>query len=114
MRIDLATGQRQVIAKDLSSPEGVAYHPDGIAVVAETGTQSVRAIHINTGRSLTLRKNLPIGLSGFPGGPPPYGLTGIAIAGDVVYITGDIDNSIRTVKLDSSIRNRLGKTHSHK
>ncbi len=112
--IDLATGQRQVIAKDLSSPEGVAYHPDGIAVVAETGTQSIRAININTRRSLTLKENLPIGLSGFPGGPPPYGLTGVAIAGDVVYITGDIDNSIRKVKLDSSIRNRLGKTHSHK
>lgn len=109
-RIDLATGQRQVIAKDLSSPEGVAYHPDGIAVVASTGTQSVRAIDIDTGSSLTLKKNLPIGLSGFPGGPPPYGLTGIAIAGDTVYITGDLDNSIRTVKLGSTIRNKLKKS----
>lgn len=108
-RIDLATGRRQVIATDLSSPEGVAYHPDGIAVVAETGTQSVRAIDINTGRSLTLKENLPMGLSGFPGGPPPYGLTGIAIAEDIVYITGDLDNSIRTVKLDPSIRDKLKK-----
>lgn len=108
-RINLATGLRQVIATDLSSPEGVAYHPDGIAVVAETGTQSVRAIDINTGRSLTLKENLPIGLSGFPGGPPPYGLTGVAIADDIVYITGDLDNSIRTLRLDSSIRNKLRK-----
>lgn len=106
-QIDLATGQRQVIAKDLSSPEGVAYHPDGIAVVAETGTQSVRAIDIDTGSSLTLKKNLPIGLSGFPGGPPPYGLTGIAIAEDTVYISGDLDNSIRTLRLNSSLRNKL-------
>lgn len=107
-RIDLATGRRTVIAT-ISSPEGVAYHPDGIAVVAETGTQSVRAIDIDSGRSLTLKKNLPIGLSGFPGGPPPYGMTGVAIANDTVYITGDLDNSIRTVKLDSSIRNKLRK-----
>jgi len=62
-----------------------------IAVVAETGTQSVKAIDIGTGSSLTLKKKLPIGLSGFPGGPPPYGLTGIAIAGDTVYISGDLD-----------------------
>ena len=106
-RINLATGQRQVIATDLSSPEGVAYHPDGIAVVAETGTQSVRAIDINTGRSLTLKQNLPIGLSGFAGGPPPYSLTGVAVLKNAVYITGDIDNSIRTVRLDSSIRDKL-------
>ena len=106
-RIDLTTGERTVIAEDLSSPEGVAYHADGIAIVAETGTQSVRAIDINTGKSLTLQQNLPIGLAGFPGGPPPYGLTGVAIAGDTVYITGDLDNSIRTLKLDSSIRHKL-------
>ncbi len=108
-RIDLRTGLRTVIATDLSSPEGVAYHRDGIAVVAETGTQSVRAIDINTGKSLILKENLPIGLSGFPDGPPPYGLTGIAISKDIVYITGDIDNSIRTVRLNSSIRDKLRK-----
>ncbi|PSB47092.1 hypothetical protein C7B80_10705 [Cyanosarcina cf. burmensis CCALA 770] len=106
-RIDLTTGQRTVIAKDLSSPEGVAYYADGIAVVAETGKQSIRAIDINTGKSLTLQQNLPIGLAGFPGGPPPYGLTGVAIAGDTVYITGDLDNSIRTLKLGPSIRHKL-------
>ncbi|MBD2773865.1 PQQ-binding-like beta-propeller repeat protein [Iningainema sp. BLCCT55] len=102
-RIDLTTGERQVVATNLSSPEGVAYSPNGIAVVAETGTQSVRAIDINSGKSLTILSNLPIGLPGFSGGPPPYSFTGVAIAGDTVYISGDIDNSIRTVKLDSKI-----------
>ncbi|GAA6622681.1 hypothetical protein [Scytonema sp. NUACC26] len=98
-RINLATGERQVIATNLSSPEGVAYHSSGIAVVAEVGTQSLKAININTGRSFILKKNLPIGFEGPPDGPPPYGLTGIAIAGDTVYVTGDRDNSVRTVKL---------------
>lgn len=102
-RIDLTTGERQVIATNLSSPEGVAYSPDGIAVVAETGTQSLKAIDLNTGRSLTILENLPIGLQGFLGGPPPYSFTGVAIADDTVYISGDIDNSIRTVKLNSKI-----------
>lgn len=100
--IDVVTQKRQVIATDLSFPEGVAYHPDGIAVVAEIGTQSVRAIDIHTGRSFTLLENLPIGLPGFSGGPPAYSFTGVAISDDIVYVTGDVDNSIHTVRLDSS------------
>ncbi|MBD2773883.1 hypothetical protein [Iningainema tapete] len=103
-RINLTTGERQVIASNLSSPEGVAYHPHGIAVVAETGTQSVKAIDIDTGRSVILKKNLPIGFEGFPSGPKPFIFTRVAIAKDTVYITGDADNSIRTVKLDNALR----------
>ncbi|MUG96035.1 hypothetical protein F7734_28285 [Scytonema sp. UIC 10036] len=99
-QIDVMTGERQVLAENLSSPEGVAYHPKGIAVVAEVGTQSVKAIDINTRKSITLKQNLPIGLPGFSSGPPPYNMTGVALADDVVYITGDLDNSIHTVKLD--------------
>ena len=102
-QIDLLTGERQVIASGLSSPEGVAYHPDGIAVVADVGSQSVKAIDIDTGRIFTLGKDLPIGIEGFPGGPPPYSFTGIALAEDTVYIAGDIDNSIRTFTLDKRI-----------
>nr|WP_322711285.1 hypothetical protein [Nostoc sp. ChiSLP03a]MDZ8212489.1 hypothetical protein [Nostoc sp. ChiSLP03a] len=98
-RINLKTGEREVIASNLSSPEGVAYHPDGIAVVAETGTKSVKAIDLDTGRSVILKKNLPIGFKGFASGPKPFIFTGVAIAKNTVYITGDVDNSIRTVKL---------------
>lgn len=99
LRINVTTGERQVIATNLSSPEGVADRPDGIAVVAEVGTQSLKAIDIGTGKSWILKKNLPIGFEGFAGGPPPYGLTGVAIVGNTVYVTGDRDNSVRTVKL---------------
>ncbi|OKH44489.1 hypothetical protein NIES2101_28400 [Calothrix sp. HK-06] len=102
-RVNLTTGERQVVATNLSSPEGIAYSPDGIAVVALTGTQSLRAIDINTGNGVTLLSNLPIGLQGFSGGPPPFTLTGVAISGDTVYVSGDIDNSIRTIKLSSKI-----------
>ncbi|MBD2527921.1 hypothetical protein [Nostoc sp. FACHB-133] len=100
-RINLKTGERQVIASNLSSPEGVAYHPHGIAVVADTGTQSLKAINVDTGRSVILKKNLPIGFEGFLSGPKPFIFTGVAIAKDTVYITGDVDNSIRTVKLSN-------------
>ncbi|WP_341530486.1 hypothetical protein WKK05_15085 [Nostoc sp. UHCC 0302] len=98
-RINLKTGERQVIASNLSSPEGVAYHPHGIAVIADTGTQSLKAIDVDTGRSVILKKNLPIGFQGFPSGPKPFIFTGVAIAKDTVYVTGNIDNSVRTVKL---------------
>ncbi|MEM9926596.1 MAG: hypothetical protein AAF915_23060 [Cyanobacteria bacterium P01_D01_bin.50] len=102
-QIDLITGERQVIATGLSSPEGVAYHPDGIAIVADVGEQSIKAIDIKTGNKRNIKQNLPIGLEGFPGGPPPYGFTGIALADDTVYVSGDIDNSIRTFKLDKNV-----------
>ncbi len=106
--IDLKTGKHQVITSNLSSPEGVAYHPQGIAVVADVGTQSVKAINIATGKTVTLKKNLPIGLPGFPSGPPPYSFTGITLAKNTVYIAGDIDNSIRTVKIKPKIKAFLG------
>lgn len=115
--IDLATGQHKVITSNLSSPEGVAYHPDGIAVVADVGTQSVKAIDIYTGKTITLKRNLPIGFPGFPDGPPPYSFTGITLAKDTVYITGDVDNSIRTVKLNSQIKAFLrfkGRRHQQR
>ena len=106
--VDLRTGKHQVIASNLSSPEGVAYHPEGIAIVADVGTQSVKAINIDTGKTITLKSHLPIGIPGFPSGPPPYSFTGITLAKDTVYIAGDIDNSIRTVKLKPKIKAFLG------
>ena len=106
--VDLRTGKHQVIASNLSSPEGVAYHPEGIAIVADVGTQSVKAINIDTGKTITLKSHLTIGIPGFPSGPPPYSFTGITLAKDTVYIAGDIDNSIRTVKLKPKIKAFLG------
>jgi len=102
-QINLNTGERQVIATGLSSPEDVVYHPDGIAIVTDVGTQSIKAIDIETGRKKNIKQNLPIGLEGFPGGPPPYGFTGSALADDTVYVSGDIDNSIRTFKLNKDV-----------
>lgn len=98
--VDIATGAIQVIASNLLSPEGVAYSPDGIALVAEVGSKSLRAIEIGSGKSIVLADNLPIGLLGYPGGPPPYGFTGVALSGNTAYISGDLDNSIRTVTLN--------------
>lgn len=95
--INILTGELKLIADDLLFPEGVAYHQDGIALVAEVGSQRVRAIHLATGHSLVLEDDLPIGFPGFSGGPPPYGMTGIAISDDKIYVSGDIDNSIRTI-----------------
>ncbi len=102
--VDIATGVIQVIASNLLSPEGVAYHPNGIALVAEVGSKSLTAIEISSGKSIVLADNLPIGLLGYPGGPPPYGFTGVALSGNTAYISGDLDNSI---KFSSSCKSYL-------
>ncbi|WP_009545974.1 hypothetical protein [Crocosphaera subtropica] len=99
--INLVTGEVDVIATGLLQPEGVAYHADGIAVVAEIGTRSLKTINITTGKTKTLATDLPIGLLGFPGGPPPYGMTGVTLIDDTVYVAGDVDNSIQTFSLKS-------------
>ncbi|MGK7960236.1 hypothetical protein [Crocosphaera sp.] len=94
-RINLLTGEVDVVATGLLQPEGVAYHQDGLAVVAEVGTQSLKAINLETGKIRTLATDLPIGLLGIPGGPPPYGMTGVTLIDDTAYVAGDVDNSIR-------------------
>ncbi|HAC65303.1 MAG TPA: hypothetical protein DCF68_17690 [Cyanothece sp. UBA12306] len=101
--INLLTGEVEIIATDLSQPEGVAYHSNGIAVVAETGSQSLRAIDVNTGKSEILAANLPIGLTGVAGGPPPYSMTGVTLLDDTIYLAGDLDNSIRTFELSPNM-----------
>ncbi|MDJ0597716.1 MAG: PQQ-binding-like beta-propeller repeat protein [Crocosphaera sp.] len=97
--IDLSTGAVDVIATGLLQPEGIAYHEDGIVVVAEVGTQSLKAINLNTGKIRTLATDLPIGLPNAPGTPIPYGMTGVTLIDDTVYLAGDADNSIRTFSL---------------
>ncbi|MDJ0659001.1 MAG: hypothetical protein QNJ42_05860 [Crocosphaera sp.] len=101
LSINLLTGEVTVVATGLLQPEGIAYHADGLAVVAEIGTQSLKVIDITTGKTRTLASDLPIGIQGFPEGPPPYGITGVTLIDDTVYLAGDINNSIQTFSLRS-------------
>lgn len=101
--INLLTGEISILATDLAQPEGVAYHSDGIAIVAETGQSRLRAIEVTTGQTEILATDLPIGLLGFMGGPPPYGMTGVTLSDNTIYVTGDLDNSIETITLPPNL-----------
>jgi sugar lactone lactonase YvrE len=94
-KVDLNTGTKTVVAKDLKMPEGIALAPDGKLVVAEVGAKRVVAIDPQNGTVSELAGNLPIGLDGTPGGLPTNIPTGVGVgASGAVYVSSDIENAI--------------------
>ncbi len=92
-RIELATGQKKVIASGLRTPKGVGVLPDGKLAVVEGGTRQVVLIDPASGAIKPLAMGLAVG---YPSGGPPAGmLTGLAVSkSGVIYIAGDIENVI--------------------
>jgi len=92
-RIDLSTGEKKVIASGLRMPEGIAVFPDGKLAVVETGTRQLLKIDPESGVKTPLVINLPVGFPSYPGGLPPYLITGVAISeSGTIYVTGDLEN----------------------
>jgi sugar lactone lactonase YvrE len=92
-RIELATGQKKVIASGLRTPKGVGVLPDGKLAVVEGGTRQVVLIDPASGAIKPLAMGLAVGYP--PGGPPPGMLTGLAVSkSGAIYIAGDIENVI--------------------
>ena len=92
-RIDLSTGEKKVIASGLRMPEGIAVFPDGKLAVVETGTRQLLKIDPAAGVMTPLVINLPVGFPSYPGGLPPYLITGVAISeSGTIYVTGDLEN----------------------
>lgn len=88
-------GEKTVIAKDLKMPEGIARAGDGKLIVAEVGAKRLIEIVPEDGKVTEIAANLPIGLTGAPGGLPTHIPTGVAIgATGVVYFSSDIENAI--------------------
>lgn len=88
-------GEKTVIAKDLKMPEGIARAGDGKLIVAEVGAKRLIEIAPEDGKVTEIAANLPIGLTGAPGGLPTHIPTGVAIgATGVVYFSSDIENAI--------------------
>jgi len=98
-RIALADGSKTVLAEGLALPEGLAQTPWGSFVVAETAARRLTEIDPATGTRRSVAENLPIGLPAGPGMPPPYVVTGVAVAADgTVYVSADRDNGIYRVR----------------
>jgi streptogramin lyase len=98
-RIDLASGAKTEVASGLALPEGVAQTPWGTFIVAEAAAGRLTEIDPASGTRRSVAENLPIGLAAGPGMPPPYVVTGVAVAADgTVYFSADKNNAIYRVK----------------
>ena len=96
-RVD-RNGEKTVIAKDLKMPEGLARGSDGKLIVAEVGAKRLIEIAPEDGKVTEIAANLPIGLTGAPGGLPTHIPTGVAIgATGVIYVSSDVENAIYKV-----------------
>jgi sugar lactone lactonase YvrE len=92
-RIELATGQKKVIATGLRTPKGMGVLPDGKLAVVEAGTRQVVLIDPANGAIKPVATGLAVGYP--PGGPPPGRLTGLAVSkSGAIYVVGDIENVI--------------------
>ncbi|MCP3403398.1 hypothetical protein [Bradyrhizobium sp. CCGB20] len=91
-------GEKTVLAKELKMPEGIAHGSDGKLIVAEVGAKRLIEIEPESGKVTEIAANLPIGLTGAPGGLPSNIPTGVAIgASGVIYFSSDIENAIYKV-----------------
>ncbi|MEO8059518.1 MAG: hypothetical protein ABI671_14470 [Burkholderiales bacterium] len=98
-RIDLASGTKTEVASGLALPEGVAQTPWGTFIVAETAAGRLTEIDPASGTKRTVADKLPIGLLAGPGMPPPYVVTGVAVAADgTVYFSADKNNAVYRVR----------------
>ncbi|MBH5399046.1 SMP-30/gluconolactonase/LRE family protein [Bradyrhizobium sp. CNPSo 4010] len=96
-RID-SNGEKTVIAKELKMPEGIARTSDGKLIVAEVGAKRLIEIVPETGEVTEIAANLPIGLTGAPGGLPTHIPTGVAVgASGAIYVSSDVENAIYKV-----------------
>ena len=91
-------GEKSVVARDLKMPEGIAVAPDGKLIVAEDGAKRIVAIDPKSGAVSEIAGNLPIGLTGAPGGLPTNIPTGIGVGSSgTIYFSSDIENAIYKV-----------------
>ncbi|RDI28698.1 sugar lactone lactonase YvrE [Pseudacidovorax intermedius] len=92
-------GEPVTVATGLAMPEGLAFTPWGSLVVAETAARRLTEIDPSTGSRRTVAENLPIGMAGGPGMPPPYVPTGVAVGEDgSIYYSADRNNGIYRIR----------------
>ena len=99
-RVDLANGNKTVVAQDLALPEGLAQTAWGTFIVAESSARRVSEIDPAQGTRRVVAENLPIGFQpGRTGVPPSYLSTGVAVTPDgTVYVTADLDQSLLRIR----------------
>ena len=77
----------------------MAQTPWGTFIVAESAAGRLTEIDPASGARRSVAENLPIGLAAGPGMPPPYVVTGVAVATDgTVYFSADKNNAVYRVR----------------
>ncbi|HJS05565.1 MAG TPA: hypothetical protein VJ832_18965 [Variovorax sp.] len=94
-----ASAPLRVVADGLALPEGLAQTPWGSFIVAESAARRLVEIDPANGARRTVAENLPIGLPGGPGMPPPYVPTGVAVGADgSIYFSADRNNALYRIR----------------
>jgi len=95
LRINITTGEKQILAQGLSQPEGLALLPGGKIAVAEVGMRQLIVIDPATGSRVVVGDKLPIGRMFTRAPGPVYLPTGVAAdETGAIYIACDADNSV--------------------
>ena len=98
-RVDPKDGSKAMVATGLALPEGLAFTPWGALIVAEAAIGKLTEIDLANGQRRTVADNLPIGLQGAPGMPPPYVATGVAVGADgAVYVSANRNNAVYRIR----------------
>lgn len=98
-RVPFDGGASRTVAEGLALPEGVAQTPWGSFIVAESAARRLVEIDAVDGKRRTVAENLPIGMAGGPGMPPPYVVTGVAVGRDgSIYMSADLNNAIYRIR----------------
>ena len=98
-RVSLSDGEKTTVADGLALPEGLAQTPWGTFIVAESAAKRLVDINPVDGSRRTVAEQLPIGLAGGPGMPPPYVVTGVAVGENgVIYMSADLNNAIYAIR----------------
>jgi len=99
VRVNMADGSKTTVAEGLALPEGVAQTPWGSFIVAESAAKRLVEIDPANGSRRTVADNLPIGMPGGAGMPPPYVVTGVAVGADgSIYMSADLNNAIYRIR----------------
>jgi streptogramin lyase len=99
VRVNLADGSKATVADGLALPEGLAQTPWGSFIVAESAAKRLVEIDPVNGSRHSVAENLPIGMPGGVGMPPPYVVTGVAVGADGhIYVSSDLNNAIYRIR----------------
>ncbi|MEJ8821319.1 hypothetical protein WKW80_04615 [Variovorax humicola] len=94
-----ASAPLRAVAEGLALPEGLSQTPWGTFIVAEAAARRLVEIDPADGKRRVVAENLPIGIAGGPGMPPPYVVTGVAVGRDgTIYMSANGNNAIYKIR----------------